>query len=586
MLFSKIAQRQASIRAISTVVPSTVVSKIPFNQNQQHLTSTNNNNAPTRQIRSLTQNTTNSKISVDPKLKRAAYQDELNLFKDKINSYVQMNRIRSSNLLMDLDQSMKIYMKLRNVNPFYPSDIARLLQTLHTSIRITRKQKNKKKAEHKDFSQETAAIKNHILTIAQDLGNGVVVCAPWGLIHLFTSFATMDIPEEGIDLWKQLSDPSTSQCASSVWMPHVVGAVIDLMTAANAPFDSIISIYEQSKHSGGESPNLEQAIVGAFIKNGKTVDALNHFTKVLTTYPDEQYALGRIHDRFVGDCDDVETALKFFYDGMEGKTSYKASTHPSTVVRLMERIWTSDTENKLDLVENVWRTYIAHIPKTMGEWMFSITVNTFLQCFMHTYPTPTPEAVVRLKDVIQFYIKARVDISPIFLNTLLSNVQPWGDAEIITTIINAFDVYNLPQDTVSCRIILNSYENISVNEQHVLNRWALLREAKQQSGNHNSSPIEALDILALLRACYPVSREEIFANIFSECLMRGEISDMALIGANKAIAVNDHFAPKQAFWDNLLNQNYIEIKDDKVHHNSTFHVPDSILDDISPSSHI
>lgn len=583
MLFSKIASRQASIRAISSVVPSSVVPKIQYNQTQQHLSSTNNN-TPSRQIRSLTQKNVNTKITHDPKLQHTADQDDLNLFKDKINSYVQMNRIRSSNLLMDLDQSMSIYMKLRNVNPFYPGDIARLLQTLHTSIRITRKQKNKKKAEHKDFSQETATIKNHILTIAQDLDNGTVVCAPWGLIHLFTAFATMDIPEEGIALWRQLSDPATSQCADSVWMPHVVGAVIDLMTASNTSFDTIISIYEQSKHSGGESPNLEQAIVGALIKNGKTIDALNHFTKVLTTYPDEQYALCRIHDRFVGDCDDVDTALKFFYEGMEEKTSYKASTHPSTVVRLMERIWTSEANNKLNEVENVWRTYIAHIPKNMGEWMFSITVNTFLQCFMQTYPTPTPDAVMRLKDIIQFYIKARVEISPIFLNTLLSNVQPWGDAEIITTIINAFDIYNLPQDTVSCRIILNSYEKIPINEQHILNRWMYLRKAKQQSGLQSSWAIEALDILALLRACYPTSREEIFANIFSECLMRGEISDMALIGANKAIAVNDHFAPKQAFWDNLLNQNYIEIKDDKVQHNSTFHLPDSILDDFIPTA--
>lgn len=580
MLFSKIASRQASIRAISSVVPSTVVPKIPY-QNQHITGSTNSNNAPNRQIRSLNNASSNSKPSfpIDSKLKRGAYQDELNIFKDKIDNYVQMSRIRSSSMMLDLDQSMNIYMKLRTVNPFGPSDIARLLQTLHTSIRVTRKQMNKKKSEHKDFSHETAVIKNHILTVAQDLGNGVVTCAPWGLIHLFTAFATMDIPAEGIELWKELSDSSRSRCANLVWKPHVVGAVIDLMTAANTPFDTILAIYEESKASGGESPNLEQAIVGALIKNGKNVDALHHFSKVLVRYPEEQYALGRIHDRFVGDCTDVETALKFFYEGMEGKTPYKATTHPSTVVRLMERIWTSDSENALNEVESVWRTYIAHIPKTMGEWMFSITVNTFLQCFMQTYPSPTPEAVMRLKDIIQFYIKTRVDISPIFLNTLLSNVQPWGDAEIISTIINAFEVYNLPQDTVSCRIILNSYENIPVTEEHVLDRWNRLRLAKKESNAKNGSSIEALDILALLRACYPNSREEIFANIFSECLVRGEISDHALVGANKAIAFNDHFAPKQAFWSNLLNQNYIEIKEDRVQHNSTFHIPNSILDD-------
>lgn len=577
MLLSKLAPRQASLRAFS------VVPKFPIGNNVQALSHTNtpntsssNSHSSSRQFQTIhSQN--NQGLDSKHQLKRAAYQDDLNLFKDKINSNVQLNRIRSSNLLFDLNQSMDIYMKLRSVNPFYPSDIARLLQSLHTSIRLTRKQRNKKKAEHKDISQETAAIKNHILVIAEDLGNGIVSCSPWGLIHLFTSFATMDIPEEGIQLWKRLSDPERSRCAGDVWKPHVVGAVIDLMNAADTPFEEIISIYQESKRTGGESPNLEQAMVGSLIKNNMIQDALKLFSDVLSAYPEEQYSLSRIHDRFVGDCADVKTALNFFYEGIENRTPYKASTHPSTVVRLMERIWNSSEEPSLDSIENVWKTYIANIPKTMGEWMFNTTVHTFLQCFMHTYPEPIPEAVNRLKDILQFYVKTRGDISPIFLNTVLSNVQPWGDQEIVFTIINAFDIYHLPQDAVSCRIILNSFENISVSEELILDRWSRLQAARPS--------IDSLDLLALLRACYPYSREELFANIFSETLLKGEISDQAILGANKAIAVNEHLQPKQAFWSNLLNQNYIEIKNENIVHNTAFQVPSSILDD-APTSNL
>lgn len=565
MLLSKLAPRQASLRAFSSVVPKiSIGNNVPPRPHPNN--NNNNNNNGTRQFQTISQ-----QLDAKHHLKKSAYQDDLNLFKDKINTYVQVNRIRSSNLLFDLNQSMDIYVKLRAVNPFYPSDIARLLQSLHTSIRITRKQRNKKKSEHKDISQETAAIKAHILTIAGDLEKGVVSCTPWGLIHLFTSFATMEFPEEGIALWKTLSNQETSSCSREVWKPHVVGAVIDLMNATDTPFEEILSIYQQSKASGGESPNLEQAMVGALIKNNMIDEALRLFSQVLSTYPDEQYSLSRIHDRFVGDCDDVPTALNFFYEGIENKTPYKASTHPSTVVRLIERIWNSEQESRLDDIERVWKTYIANIPKTMGEWMFNTTVHTFLQCFMQAYPTPIPEAVTRLKDIIQFYVKTRVDISPIFLNTVLSNVQPWGDQDIVFTVINAFEIFHLPQDAVSCRIILNSFENIQVSEELILDRWNRLKAARPN--------IDALDILALLRACYPASREQLFANVFSEALVNGEITDQAILGANKAIAVNEHLNPKQAFWQNLLSQNYIEYNNESLIHKTPFQVPNSIIDD-------
>lgn len=125
---------------------------------------------------------------------------------------------------------------------------------------------------------------------------------------------------------------------------------------------------------------------------------------------------------------------------------------------------------------------------------------------MQTYPTPIPEAVTRLKDIIQFYVKTRVEISPIFLNTVLSSVQPWGDQDIVFTIINAFEIFHLPQDAVSCRIILNSFENIQVSEELILDRWARLKESRPN--------IDALDLLALLRACFPQSREQLLLMFF------------------------------------------------------------------------
>lgn len=575
MLLSKLAPRQASLRAFSSVA-----SKLTIGNNVQSVRPRQFQTLHPKQQQQVFESSRNR---VPNKFKRSAYQEELNIFNDKLNSFNQVDRIRSSNLLFDLDQSMSIYLKIRNENPFTTSDIARLLQGLHTHIRLTRKQRNKKKAEHKDITQETNTIKSHILTIADDLYNGVVHCTFWGFIHLFTSFATSDCPEEGIALWQKLADPEHSKCANEVWNPQVIGAIIDLMNAANTPFEQILKIYETSKanHEGEPSANLEQAMVGALIKNDKIDEAFHLFKSMLKVYPQEQYSLSRIHDRFVGDCSDIETALLFFYNGIEKKTPYKASTHPSTVVRLMERIWNNpEAPFNLDAVEKVWKAYISSIPRSMGEWMFNTTVHTFLQCFMQTYPTSTPEAVNRLKEIIQFYVTTRVEISPIFLNTVLSSVQPWGDADIVFTTIEAFDIYRLPQDPVSCRIILNSFENIPVSEEMIVERWERLKKVRNS--------VESLDLLALLRACFPSSREQLFANIFSESLEKGEISDNAILGVDRAIAANERLVSKMDFWKNLLNQNYLEIStgdsgDKLIHHQTAFQVPTSasILDDVT-----
>lgn len=467
-----------------------------------------------------------------------------------------MTKIRTSNILMDLEQSMGIYTKLRSANPFFPGDIARLLQTLHTSIRISRRDVNKYKSQKRDISNDTKKIKSYLLMIAEDMRNGVVKASPWGVIHLFTAFATMEIPQEGLDLWRQLSDPESSKCSNVMWSPIVMGSVIDLMTAVNTPFETIEKVYKASKERG-ESSNIEQAMIGALIKNDMITDSLELFSRILQVYPDDHYALVRIHDRFVGDCNDIPTALNFFYEGIENKTPYKAATHPSTVVRLMERIWYSASEPDFNKLENVWKTYIANIPPNMGEWMFNSTVNFYLKAFMDHYPSPTAEAVSRLKEIIQFYIKARVNISPIFLNTVLSAIQPWADRDIVFTIINAFQIYHLPEDVVSCRIILNALENIQVEDSYIVERWNKLAEA-QTKGFH------AFDFLALLRACNDPSREPVFAEIFESLLKLNQIPDATLIGVSRSLQSSQRLAAKKPFYESLLRRNFIEIKGDRT----------------------
>lgn len=448
---------------------------------------------------------------------------------------------------------MEIYQNLRGTNTIFPGDISRLLQALHTSTRLCRRHSNKYKYLKHNIPAETAQIQTHLLEIAEDLFSGVVESKPWGFIHLFTAFGTMNDPQVGLDLWYKLSDEN-SKCSQTVRSPLVTGSIIELMNTADTPFENIKHLYKASKELG-ESYNLEQAMIGALIKHSMTTDALELFSHMIKTFTKEQYALARIHNRFVGDCEDLPTALSFFYEGIEGKTPYKANTHPSKVVSLMERIWNSESESDFNKLEKVWKAYISSLPAGTKEWMISSTVNCYFKAFVNHYPLPSAQAVEKLKDAIQYYIKTRVTISPAFLQTILSAVRPWGDREVVFTLINAFKVYNLDEGILSCRIILNSFENIEVEDRFIVERWTQLTKCL----NHNE--LHTLDIMALLRACYDPSRELLFTEIFESLLMENKISNDVLIGISRALIFNKHLNHKKPYFDDLLRRNYIEMRD-------------------------
>lgn len=538
MMLSKLAARQISLRALRAVPQATSIQGMPQNA-RAFQTSQPQFNAR--------DNSRKKKIA-------AVYSDEMRLFNDKLNSSSQqVTKIRAASMLMDLEQSMDIYSRLKDANPFSPFDIARLLQSLHTNLRVSRREVNRFKSQKIKNEDKVNRIKSFFLTIAEDLRQGVVQSSEWGYNHLFTAFATMNCPKEGLELWTKLNDREESHVAKAMWSAQVVGSIIDLMNLVNTPFETIEKVYMTSKENS-DSANIEQAMVGSLLQNERYTDALALFTRLIEVYPDEPYALSRIHDKFVGDCKDVPIALNFFFEGIRGQTPYKPIHHPSVIARLMDRIWHSETEPDFSKLEEVWKLYIASTPASMGEWMFNNTVNCYMRAFMENYPKPTPEAVAKLKEILQFYIKTRVTITPVFLNTVLSAVQPWADRDIIFTIINAFEIYYLPQDVVSCRIILNSFENIAVDDATIVNQWHNLLTAQVKGLN-------PLDLLALLRACHEPAREHIFTSLFTALLNQGEISDHTLIELKKAVFANPALESKKNYLTNLLKEHSIEVSE-------------------------
>lgn len=479
----------------------------------------------------------------------------------ELAQFKKIGKLRTATLHLDLKPSMDLYHKLRDGDPVFAGDISRLLQAINTTARLYRQNMNRLKSQSIRNTAEIEELSAYLQDIAEDLRKGVVEAKPWGLNHLFTAFYTMRLYQEGLDLWKQLS-AEDSACAEMVRSPIVTGSIIDLMMEADAPFPAIMGIYESSKDNGSSS-NLEQAMIGALIKHDMITDALELFSSFLQAYPDRQYALARIHDRFVGDCTDLTTALHFFYEGIEKRTTYKATLHPAKVASLIQRVWHNDSEPNLDQLEKIWKDYILFLPRTTPEWTFSITVHLFMKAFIEFYPRPTPESVSRLKDVIQYYIQTRVDITPTFLNTVLSAVQPWGDKEVIFTLIDAFKVNNLPEDAMSARIILNSLETIDVDDNFILEKWNKLLEVQPR--------LTQYDVVALIRACYPPHRNDIFSTILEGLLIEDKIPDNALIGVSQTLTFSEHFIPKKNYFDTLLRSNYIEVTRDKqVHRFSPF----------------
>lgn len=443
---------------------------------------------------------------------------------------------------------MSLYSKVRENRPIANGDVGRLIQTIHTTARLSRADRSKHKSDKRNLEEQKKREKlsEHLKVIAEDLKLGTVSVQPWGLAHLLTSFGVIGEWDVGIELWKDLSAES-SQCREVARSSPVAGAVIELMVKTDTPFETIQTIYNQAKASG-ESCNCDIALVGALLKYGHNTDALDLFSQVLRTYPDQENGLSRVHDKFIGDCTDIETSLNFFYEGIRGDTPYKAISHPSKVKDLMQKLW--NKERDLDHLETVWKDYIESLSPSKPEWRFITTVNFFMKAFFENYPVPTPEAIKRFQGIIQFYLDTRVEITPIFLNTVLTAVQPWGDKDVVLTLINGFKTHKLTEDEVSHRIILNSLQNIDVDPQFINDRWDKLASTR--------SKLTQFDFVALLRACSSPDRERIFSSIFESLLQENKVTDDALFGISQTL-IYGSMKNKRHFFDALLRKNHITI---------------------------
>lgn len=449
--------------------------------------------------------------------------------------------MRRKAFILQLDQAIEVYARVRPTGTLKANDTGRLLQCINTIARVSRTRKNKNHARGKSQDETASQLLPHLNEIVQDLYSGTVPVSPWGLIHLLTCFGTLEQPKAGIECWQNLQDES-SKCHETALDSSVLGAVIELMVQEGAPLDLIQQTYERVSYHN--SCNAQCAMVGALLKHEHNADALALFNQMVHAFPEKKPLLARAHDKFIGDCSDTEIALAFFNSGIANETPYKALNHPVMVSNLLTRIWTERPD--FDTVQNVWETFIKALPPSAAPWSFLITVSTFMKIFMDQYPTPTKESIGQLRHTISIYRACRKELTPAFLSNVLSSVQRWGVKDITLTIINSFDQKKFKDDVVFFRIALRSLSNIDVDDNFILAQWNRLVE--------QSTPLDKHDLLALLKACFPEERETLFTDTFLNLYRDGQLSNKTISQFRDAVQTSTNMERKRHFVLDLLRQ--------------------------------
>lgn len=469
------------------------------------------------------------------KAKRTAYDGELKDFRELLTLPNQQSR-KGAEFLQDITNAMTIYDRLKLANTFAPAEIALLIQGIHNSSRVNYR-------AHVDVISVARNVRhqqimNQLLSyldiVATDLKNGVVQSNAFGIMQLMTAFSSMRKTKEGLQLWQSIIAEENKETIPQglremAWMPKVVGAVIDLMIGEAKPIQEIEQVYKsclEAKPSNtlivGSNINLEHSLCRAYIYYDHVTEALKHFGSMLQKFPNDDYHLSRVHETFIGDCTDLEVAKTFFDEAVERKTPYVMTCHPSAVHRLMERLWAKN--QNLDEVFEIWQKYIAFVPVGSKERLFNILTYSLLDCFFVKYPKVNTEAYEFLKKIISTYSDLRGQMSPLFLNTLLTNVSNWKDANVTLGIVDVFKTYNLPDRVDTIRVVLNAFqdlESLEITDELIESYW-LRRLALIPVGSSHSSPsyrnevseMQIFDFAALAKACSIAERHNLFKKIW------------------------------------------------------------------------
>ncbi|ANZ74677.1 BA75_01448T0 [Komagataella pastoris] len=397
---------------------------------------------------------------------------------------------------------MPIYRQLLESGELTSSRVQNLVSFLRNGLRMNRLELKKLKNKPDfDSSSKNNQMYEFLLSSVREVSNDLLdekFSPNVSLTSLLIDcFRDMQLPEEAISFWsngKQI--PNLTEIFEG---QMVLGAVLPILADAHeANFDELYPKYlELQKNVTAEHkvlhPKFLLGMIRVCLSNNKVDESLQIFKSLVnnlyqnndgkTPLPHQKSNVTMAHLSFVGYCKNIDTADVFFNDAMDNKLPYHTPLQLNFINSYMNNTWevTRDFERVKTIWIKTWNNYASK--KYLPRMISSSFNNVFFNIFFQKYPQYSAESIKELKQLIVSYSQIRPLDEP-FLNVLTSKCQQWRSLEVIDSIQEAYQTYNIEPTLVAHRCLLKALGSVDVPPQRIQQTFEnllLLHDANREA---------------------------------------------------------------------------------------------------------
>ncbi|ODQ78914.1 hypothetical protein BABINDRAFT_9136 [Babjeviella inositovora NRRL Y-12698] len=429
-------------------------------------------------------------------------------------------------LFATLTRAMGLYRQILPTSQMQHRRVSDLLHLIATAMKcnISTKLVLKKKADN-DARSVTEQNDKIVITALQEICNDAlenkVSLNSHAISVIISLYERLHRAEDGLRFWNNArqNDEDVMKYMSG----NVVGRILPfLATYTDEPFEAIQDLYHRSRDLSGDSPALSVGMISVCLKHDQVEEALNLFEGLVASMDPADVTgnayLYRAHNEFICSCTDLSVAEIFLDKALSGGMPYTTKINASTARDYIERLWekTRNFAKVRETWEKVWRFYVKTNEDDINDGAISGSWNhTFMTVFFEQYPEFSQESFMTLKDVIRTYSEIKMIDEP-FLNVILTFAPRWKQPQVIESINQAYDIYNITRSQISHRTYLKAMGAIDVPDSKIVDAWTQLVLLDDQQGYKYISRVDvkALKDATIYSESFSEARADVFFQIF------------------------------------------------------------------------
>lgn len=380
---------------------------------------------------------------------------------------------------------IKLYDNLVDCPDLNSIYVSQYLNMLHNALRINRTQliKLKKKPDYdsKSFNNQiNSLILNSLRTAADDITNGKIKVNDFGMMHLYTAFLELLLPNEALQIWENSMKLDSLQKINL--KPKVIGIMLPILYQFDYSWETIEKIYLESKKivtriNSGHSLTL--GMINTCLMANKNKLALELFNDMCSNVVQLKDRLNfdyvkEAHLAIIGKCRDIRVAELFWSNAIEDNMPYRLDLQVSYINSMLENIW-QETKD-FDKITNIWIKTLTHYNSlSLNIGIFSSLNNQFFKIFFEYKFLDDPETGLDLlKKILTKYHTIKGMDEPI-LNIVLAKCTIWKNYDVVKYVNSLFQLYNIDETVITKRIQLknmNQFDQLTPDD--IWTQWCQL----------------------------------------------------------------------------------------------------------------